>query len=282
MSILVEYANQISEFRTELKLRGFSLHTQKMYVLYFKQLLEYIVEENINFENINESIVKLFLAQKLEQGISPRTLGLVKASLLFYFNDMKKKSFEIKTPKFQKKTPTVLTKDEVKEIFEKIINFKHKLMLQMYYASGLRLSEVINLRVKDIEFSQNSLWVRDGKGGKDRITILPQFLSKELEEYCINCGRDKNDFIFVNKEGNPFSSRMIQKILEQVKPKLSFHKDVHIHTLRHSFATHLLEAGEDIRLIQELLGHADLSTTQIYTKVANEQLRRIKSPLDED
>ena len=155
-------------------------------------------------------------------------------------------------------------------------------MLQMYYASGLRLSEVINLRVKDIEFSQNSLWVRDGKGGKDRITILPQFLSKELEEYCINCGRDKNDFIFVNKEGNPFSSRMIQKILEQVKPKLSFHKDVHIHTLRHSFATHLLEAGEDIRLIQELLGHADLSTTQIYTKVANEQLRRIKSPLDED
>ena len=103
MSILVEYSNQISEFRTELKLRGFSLHTQKMYVLYFKQLLEYIVEENINFENINESIVKLFLAQKLEQGISPRTLGLVKASLLFYFNDMKKKSFEIKTPKFQKK-----------------------------------------------------------------------------------------------------------------------------------------------------------------------------------
>jgi len=282
MTDLLQYTTQISEFRTELKLRGFSVHTQKMYVLYFKQFLEFIESETILFNEINENVLKLFLASKLEGGISPRTLGLVKASLLFYFNDMKKMSFEIKTPKFQKKTPTVLTKEEVKEIFEKITNFKHKLMLQLYYASGLRLSEVINLRVKDIEFSQNSLWVRDGKGGKDRITILPQFLSKELEEYCVNSGRDKNDFIFVNKQGNPFSSRMIQKILEQVKPKLSFHKDVHIHTLRHSFATHLLEAGEDIRMIQELLGHADLSTTQIYTKVANEQLRRIKSPLEDD
>ena len=277
-----QFQNEIMEFRTELKLRGFSVHTQKMYVLYFKQFFQFLIDETIEFQSTTEGTLKLFLASKLESGISPRTLGLVKAALLFYFNDMKKSNFEIKTPKFQKKTPTVLTKDEVKEIFSKITNYKHKLMLQMYYASGLRLSEVINLKVKDIEFSQKSLWVRDGKGGKDRMTILPQFLTTELEEYTKKSGRGKDDFIFVNKQGNPYSPRMVQKILEQVKDKLSFHKDVHIHTLRHSFATHLLEAGEDIRLIQELLGHADLSTTQIYTKVANEQLRRVKSPLDEN
>ena len=276
-----EFSNQLVEFKTELKLRGFSQYTQKMYTLYMKQFIKYCSEESIQQHEILEQTIKLFLAQKLESGISPRTLGLVKAALLFYYNDMKKKGFEIKTPKFQKKTPTVLTKDEIKEVFSKIKNSKHKLMLQLYYASGLRLSEVINLKVKDIEFNQNSLWIRDGKGGKDRMSILPQFLANELEEYCINSGRLKDDFIFVNNKGNPFSSRMIQKILEQVKPKVSFHKDIHIHTLRHSFATHLLEAGEDIRLIQELLGHADLSTTQIYTKVANEQLRKVKSPLEE-
>ena len=276
-----EQDSAISQLRTELKLRGFSLNTQKMYILYFKQFLKFLEEENLEFLSVNENSIKLFLAQKLEIGINARSIGLIKASLLFYFNEIQKKGFEIKTPKFQKKIPTVLSKEEIKEIFSKITNYKHKLMLQLYYASGLRLSEVINLKMKDIEFSQNSLWVRDGKGGKDRMTILPQFLSQELEEYCAKSNRSKDDFIFVNRNGNPYSSRMIQKVLEKVKETLSFHKDIHIHTLRHSFATHLLEDGEDIRLIQELLGHADLSTTQIYTKVANEQLRRVKSPLDE-
>lgn len=276
-----EIALKLKELRTELKLRGFSQYTQKMYSLYFRQFLEYCVEEEISIETTSQEDIKLFLAYKLENGLNSRTIGLIRASLLFYYNEMKSNKFEIKTPKFQRKTPVVLTKEEIQELFSKIINVKHKIMLQLYYAAGLRLSEVINLRMKDLGFNDKTIWVRDGKGGKDRMSILPQFLVDELQEYCSITHKDKNDFIFVNNKGNPFSPRMIQKILERAKEKVSFNKDIHIHTLRHSFATHLLEDGVDIRMIQELLGHSDLSTTQIYTKIANEQLKKIKSPLED-
>ncbi|MFP4401958.1 MAG: site-specific tyrosine recombinase/integron integrase [Candidatus Nanoarchaeia archaeon] len=276
---------QIAQFNkeliTELKLRGFSTHTQKMYSLYFKQFLQFCVDEGVELSTISQEDMKLYLAHKLEQGINPRTIGLIKAALLFYYNELKKQNFEIKTPKFQRKTPQVLTKDELKELFSNITNKKHKLILQLYYAAGLRLSEVINLKMKDIGFNDKTIWVRDGKGGKDRMSILPQFLIDELKHYCATLHRDKNDFVFVNSKGNPFSPRMIQKILERAKENVSFNKDIHIHTLRHSFATHLLEDGVDIRIIQELLGHSDLSTTQIYTKIANEQLKKIKSPLED-
>ncbi|MCH8519766.1 MAG: tyrosine-type recombinase/integrase [Nanoarchaeota archaeon] len=273
--------SQNKELITELKLRGFSKHTQKMYSLYFKQFLEFCEEEGTQINSISQEDVKLYLAHKLEQGINPRTIGLIKAALLFYFNELKKLNFEIKTPKFQRKTPQVLTKEELRELFSKITNTKHKLMLQLYYAAGLRLSEVINLKMKDIGFNDKTIWVRDGKGGKDRMSILPQFLIDELKEFCEKNTLDKNNFIFTNIKGDPYSSRMVQKILERVKDKVSFNKDIHIHTLRHSFATHLLEDGVDIRIIQELLGHSDLSTTQIYTKIANEQLKKIKSPLED-
>ncbi|MFT4244636.1 MAG: site-specific tyrosine recombinase/integron integrase [Candidatus Woesearchaeota archaeon] len=272
--------SQNKELVTELKLRGFSKHTQKMYSLYLKQFLEFCEEERTEITTITQEDIKLYLAHKLEKKINPRTIGLIKAALLFYYNELHKKNFEIKTPKFQKKTPQVLSKEELKELFSHIKNSKHKLMLQIYYAAGLRLSEVINLKMKDIGFTDKTIWVREGKGGKDRMSILPQFLVDELHMYCSTLHKDKNDFIFTNNKGDPFSPRMIQKILEQAKEKVSFNKDIHIHTLRHSFATHLLEDGVDIRIIQELLGHSDLSTTQIYTKIANEQLKKIKSPLE--
>ena len=267
----------LQQIEIEIKLRGFSPATVKMYRLYNKQFLErYKIEDT---SKITELEIKQYLADKLtNEGLNAKTIALIKASLLFYYNEILGNKFEIKTPKFKKSTPVVLTKDEIETLIFAVSNKQHSLILKLYYSSGLRLSEAINLKMKDIDFSENILWVRDGKGGKDRMTILSKSLAEQLKEFAQY--RDHNQYIFINKFGNPFNPRTIQKAMEKAKLEAGIHKDAHIHTLRHSFATHLLEAGVDIRKIQELLGHADLSTTQIYTKVSNEELKKIKSPLD--
>ena len=267
----------LKTIQTEVKLRGFSKATVKSYVLYNKKFLEFI-EKKPN--EIIEQDVKLYLAERLDDGLSTKSLALIKAALAFYYNEILGNKFEIKTPKIKKSTPVVLTKQEVSMLFSHIKNPQYLLMLKMYYACGLRLSECITLKVKDIDTLENVVWVRDGKGGKDRMSILSKNLSQSLKNHIESSGKKKDSFLFVNRYGNPFNPRTIQKVIEKAKHDSGIHKDVHIHTLRHSFATHLLEAGTDIRHIQELLGHSDLSTTQIYTTVSNQELKKIKSPLD--
>lgn len=272
-----EVVNKVlKKVETELKLRGFSPQTVKMYRLYNRHFLEF---SEVLPENVSEDDIKSYLAEKISvNNSSARTVGLIKSALLFYYNELLGNKFEIKTPKIKRSIPVVLTKDELERLFLVIKNRQHKLILKLYYSSGLRLSEAINLRKKSIDFVENVVWVRGGKGGKDRMSIMSKGLIDELKEFTQYKG--DNDFVFVNKRGNPLSARSVQMIIEKAKEKAEISKDVHIHTLRHSFATHLLEAGVDIRYIQELLGHADLSTTQIYAKVSNEQLKKIKSPLD--
>lgn len=275
----------LKKIEIEIKLRGFSSLTSKMYKLYNKEFLNfYLKENNLDFDNFNldlvtEDEIKYFLAKKIEeQNLNPRSIGLIKSALFFLYNEILNKKFEIKTPKIKKTVPVVLSKLELENLFENIINNKHKLLIKLYYSSGLRLSEAIILRKRDFDFLENVLWVRDGKGGKDRMTILSKSLSLEIKNFAKYLNDD--DFLFTNKKKLPISQRQVQYILEKAKLKAKISKPIHVHSLRHSFATHLLEDGVDIRKIQELLGHSDLSTTQIYTKVANEQLKKIKSPLD--
>jgi len=260
---------------TEIKLRGFSPKTVIMYKLYNRQFFDYIEKDS---DDIEETDIKLFLADKLGDGLSAKTVALAKAAILFLFNEILKNKFEIKTPKFKKKTPIVLTKIEIEKLFSAIRNRQHYLIIKLYYSSGLRLSEATNLRKKDLDFEENVVWVRDGKGGKDRMSILSKKHSEELIEF--TKFKEPNDFVFTNKKGDPINQRSVQLAMQRAKKRADIEKDVHIHSLRHSFATHLLEEGVDIRKIQELLGHADLSTTQIYTSVSNKELKKIKSPLD--
>lgn len=266
----------LKKIEVELKLRGFSKLTAKMYKLYNKQFLE---KSGLKPKDVTEDDIKLFLSDKMtDDNLNAKTIALIKSALLFYYNEILGNKFDIKTPKFKKKVPIVLSKIDLIKLFDSILNRQHKLILKIYYSSGLRLSEAINLRKKDIDFKENVLWVRGGKGGKDRLSIISKSLCVELLEFVKF--KSDDDFIFVNKKGEPLSSRSVQLIIEKAKKKAGISKDVHVHTLRHSFATHLLEAGVDIRKIQELLGHSDLSTTQIYTKVSSEELKKIKSPLD--
>jgi len=272
----IEIQTILKKINIEIKLRGFTKQTAKMYILYNKQFLK---KYQINPTDTTEDDIKLFLTDKLiDENLNTKSISLIKSALLFYYNELLNKNFNIKTPKIKKTSPVVLTKEEVTILFNSINNFQHKLILKLYYASGLRLSEAIILKKKDIDFNENILWVRDGKGGKDRMTILSKTLSKELKEF--SKYKEKNDFIFTNKKNEPLNPRTIQFAMEKAKLKSNINKDIHVHTLRHTFATHLLEAGVDIRKIQELLGHSDLSTTQIYTTVSNKELKKIKSPLD--
>jgi integrase/recombinase XerD len=148
------------------------------------------------------------------------------------------------------------------------------------YACGLRVSELTNLKIKDINFNEKSGNLRQAKGRKDRVFNIPNFIFEDLEKQAEFQKKENKEFLFSGPK-EKLSSRNLQKIVSAAARRAGIKKDVHCHTLRHSFATHLLENNVDIRKIQELLGHADLSTTQIYTHISREELKKVKSPLDE-
>ncbi|GAB4027689.1 MAG: hypothetical protein Fur0011_6310 [Candidatus Microgenomates bacterium] len=163
------------------------------------------------------------------------------------------------------------------KIIEKTQNIKHKLILALAYGSGLRVSEVINLRVRDVDLTNLCLTIKGGKGNKDRITVIPEKLTAELSRMI--AGKSAESYLFESERGGKLTSRTAQIIMHQALKRANVNKNATFHSLRHSFATHLLENGVDIRHIQKLLGHSSISTTAQYTKVTNPHLMKIRSPL---
>lgn len=266
----------LQKLTTELKLRGFSERTVQSYLFYNQKFLEFAKKKP---EEITEEDVKNYIANLMEKNFSAKSIVLVRAALKFYYDQILGKNIvNVKAPRIAGKLPVVLTKEEIKLLINSIENPKHKLIVSMLYSSGLRLSELINLKVGDLELNEKIGWVRSGKGRKDRLFIVPEKIIPDLKKQMR--GKTENNFVFESWKG-AMSPRSIQKIVSNATEKAGIKKAVHVHTLRHTFATHLLESGEDIRRIQELLGHANLSTTQIYTHVSTEELKKIKSPLDE-
>jgi len=206
-----------------------------------------------------------------ENDLSINSMRLKLASIKFFFASVLKNPIsleEIPSMKKEKKLPKVISKEKIRQIIDETDNLKHKLVIKFLYSSGLRLSELLNLKRNDIDFDRNLIQVRLGKGKKDRITVLSPSLKNDLLKY-YSKGIFKTDYVFEGRRGK-YSKKSVQKILERIGNKLKI--KIHPHMLRHSFATHLLEQGTDIRYIQKLLGHSNLSTTEIYTKVSNSQL----------
>jgi integrase/recombinase XerD len=270
--------NELKKLEVELKLRGFSKHTLRAYLRYNKQFLEYIKKQP---KTINNQDIKEYLSYLLsEKELSANTLNLVRAALMFFFNDVLELNInKIKTPKIEKALPTVLTKKEVRDLFNATNNFKSKLILKLLYSSGLRVSELTKLKYEDINYEENTGIVHQGKGKKDRMFILSKEVIDELKKFQIKQNKTKGH-IFTNNKKQPITTRNIQKIIKNSAKKAEINKNVTPHKLRHSFATHLLETGTDIRMIQELLGHSNLQTTQIYTHISREQIKKVKNPLD--
>lgn len=269
----------LKKLEIELKITKASIHTLKNYKRFNSMFLDYTKKDP---EDIDEDDVKLYVAENLSERAAITTIMFLSAIKYAYTSILKKDpTSAIKRPKREKRLPTVLTKKEVLELFQSINTKKSKLMITFLYSTGLRVSEITGLKIENLDFEDKIGHVRQGKGKKDRIFNIPKFLSARLKSYSDKQKEMGGVYLFSGRKGNKMSDRNVQKIVKKATEKAGIKKEVHPHTLRHSFATHLLENDTDIRKIQELLGHSDLSTTQIYTHVSPEELKKIKSPLDE-
>jgi site-specific recombinase XerD len=211
--------------------------------------------------------------------VSIRSMTLAKSAIKFLFEEVLRKVVDLpKNIKVPKKLPIALSKEEVVALISAADNPKHKLLLGLIYSAGLRVSEALNLKVRDLELQEGVAWVRSGKGSKDRFFNIAGKLKPELER--LTNGASADDYVFKGQTGS-LKPRAIQMAMQKIAAKAGIKKEISPHTLRHSFATHQLEKGVDVRKIQEQLGHIDLSTTQIYTKVSTAELKKIKSPLDD-
>lgn len=267
----------LKKLEIELKISKNSEYTLKNYLNSNKQLLEFLKKKP---EDVTPEDLKIYIIENLSNHASSSIILFLSAIKYAYLNilgeDLTKK---IKRPKREKRLPTVLTKEEVKKLINIFDNVKSRLMISLIYACGMRVSELTSLKIDNLDFNDKIGYIKQAKGKKDRMFNIPLFLLDELKEQSENQKQKGQEYLFSGPKGK-LTSRNIQKIVSLAAKKAQIKKDVHCHTLRHSFATHLLEDGVDIRKIQELLGHADLSTTQIYTHISTEELKKIKSPLD--
>ncbi len=269
----------LERFRQDLLVAGYSARTLKMYGLYAK---EFLLNLEKPVEQAEKADIIAFLARKKEEkNVTNTTLALVYATLHRFFHEFLRKKImeEIKSPKKAKTLPTVLTVKEVKDLIASTKAKRNRLIVEFLYSTGCRVSESVKLKLEDLDLKQRIARVRGGKGNKDRMVVLSKEWIKHFKKY-LNHRKAKSDFVFSKKNGKKISVDTVQRIIRKAAKRAGIQKHVTPHTLRHSFGTHLLESGENIRNIQELLGHSNLSTTQIYTHVSTERLKKVESPLD--
>ncbi len=267
----------LKKLEIELKISKNSNYTLRNYLRANNEL--FIFTNKIP-DDMSEDDLKLFLVERLSDSSSSSTIVFLSAIKYAYSNILKKDITQgIKRPKREKRIPAVLTKEEVKRMFDVASNKKSRLMMSLMYACGFRVSELVSLKIDDLDFDNKIGYVKQAKGKKDRMFNIPEFLYEDLKNRAKNQKEFNQVYIFSGPKGK-LTPRNMQKIVSNTAKKAGINKDVHCHTLRHSFATHLLENGTDIRFIQTLLGHSNLATTEIYAHVSTEQLKKIKSPID--
>ncbi len=267
----------LKKLEVELKISKSSEHTIKNYISANEKLLN---KANKKPKEIMEDDVKMYVADRMENSSSSSVILFLSAIKYAYTSILKKDiTMDIKRPKREKRIPTVLTRDEIKKLLDSFDTRKSILMTSMLYACGFRVSELINLKVNDLNFEEEIGYVKQGKGKKDRIFNIPEFLRKDLEKQTRRQKEKNQEYLFNGPKGR-LSSRNLQKMIQKATVRAEIKKEVHPHTLRHSFATHLLDGGTDLRVIQELLGHASISTTELYTHISKQRLMEVKSPID--
>jgi len=267
----------LKKTQDELRLRNYSPKTIKSYL---SCIVDFLKAKKDNFEVFDHDFIRQFLLAKKDKGMSSQTINQSLQAINFFYRDVLKKyiKIDLKFAKTPSKLPIVLSRDEIEQIINVIENQKHKLLVSLSYASGLRVSEAVNLKIKDLNLEELTIHIKNAKGAKDRLTIFPEKLKTEI--YKLVASKNFDDYVFISERGGKLTERTAQKIFENALKKTKIQKEATFHSLRHSFATHLLENGVDIRYIQELLGHQNIKTTQLYTKVTNPNLKNIKSPLD--
>lgn len=264
------------KYTRELRIRNYSQRTVKSYSHALKHYVKYVGEIP---ERPDEESIKSYLLFLKDKGKSNSYLSIILNAIGFYYRELKKYPFKVnvKFPRKEKRLPVVLSKQEVKKLIDSTVNIKHRLLLSLAYGGGLRVSEVLNIKYGDIDFEHKTIHIKGAKGFKDRITIFSDKIYEDLIAFCRNM--NSNHYLFVNESNKKLVSRTAQNIFKQAINRVGLTKPVTFHSLRHSFATHLIENGVNLRYVQDLLGHQSIRTTEIYTHVANDALVRVKSPL---
>lgn len=263
----------------DLKLRNLSPHTQEAYLRAVAKLAQHYRKSP---DLLDQAQVRAYLVHLAERGVSPSLFNQVRCALVFFYSITLGREFALKgivCAKTGKPLPVVLSRDEVEQLLQAIRYPKYRVLIMTAYAAGLRVSELVSLRVEDIDSRRMVIRVRQGKGKKDRYVMLSPKLLEELRNYW-KTSRPTTWLFPGRTTGRPMSRHLVAVACRRAARRAGIKKDVTPHTLRHSFATHLLDAGTDIRTIQALLGHRSLRTTAIYTYVSMEKVLSTASPLD--
>lgn len=265
----------------ELRLRNYSYKTLKAYRSCLRSLIRYFSPRHPR--ELSGTEIRGYLLHLIEERhLSVGSINQAFNAIRFLYVELYKKSFVIDgvpRPLKDEKLPTVLSQAEVIRIFDVVSNVKHKTILMLIYSAGLRVGESVRLKISDIDSQRMLIHLRGAKGRKDRYTLLSEAALKQLRAY-YKTYRPK-EYLFEGANGRRhLSERSVQNVFERAVKAVGIRKPVSIHTLRYSFATHLLEAGTDLRFIQELLGHSRSRTTEIYTHVSQRSLGKIINPLD--
>jgi len=273
---------ELKRMKDTLLLKAYSKSTIKTYCVEFAQLL-YLLKDIPVYSLTPERVRSYFLYCAKTLKLSENNIHSRINAVKFYFEQVlhhgKITFAEIPRPKKKSLLPKVISKKEIVKLFAQVDNLKHLMMLKLCYGMGLRVSEIVNLKVSNIDSSRMAVHIEAAKGKKDRYVTLPTSILEELRIYYSNY-RPKV-YLFEGQYGGQYSIRSVQTVFKTAMKKAKINKSVGIHGLRHSYATHLLECGTDMYFIQKLLGHKDIRTTEIYAKVSNRQLENIKSPLDD-
>ena len=259
-----------------LQLKNFSPSTRNAYLHALRTYFAMFP----NVRRLQADQVQSYLLAARDQRLSASTINLRLQAIKFFSRYVLQASLgDLRVPyaKTPKRLPVVLTREEILCMIGTRHNQKHRVMIALAYASGLRVSEVVSLRICDVDVQSMTIHLKQAKGQKDRMTVLSASLLEDIRLLC--AGRQSDGLLFQSRRGGPLSKRTAQKIFETALADANIGKPATFHSLRHSFATHLLEQGVDVRFVQELLGHQNIRTTQRYTHVTNPALRNIKSPL---
>ncbi len=259
---------------------NYSKSTIANYHKYFSEFVNFFRSNDIDsFEKDDiELYIKLVRDSK---DVSTQYTHMLINAIKFYYEKVlgrQKERYEITRPQKEFKLPNVMSENEVQQLLKSNENLKHKCILLLIYSAGLRRSEVLNIKISDLNKDRNMLFIRGGKGRKDRYTIFSDKIRAKLRQYYLEY-KPKN-WLFEGQYGGRYSAGSIQKIFDKAKQKAGIQRRVTTHCLRHSFASHLIENGVDIKIIQELMGHNSIKTTEIYSHVVMKKLENIKSPID--
>lgn len=270
------------QFEQKLILQRYSPNSIRNYKSAIKSFLEIAEKRFSNPTELNEAIIEKYVLWKVQKHkIGSSHQRMIIASIDKFYSSVYNTKLNIKHLYPARKSyslPNYLTTDEVKKLIESVENIKHRCIIKLLYGSGLRLSELLHLKVSDVDSKSMIIHIKNSKGNKDRVVMLSKALLEELRTYFIKHKPD--EFLFEGQSGGMYSPKSVQVIVKNAASKAGIKKQVTPHTLRHSFATHLLESGTDIRFIQQLLGHESIKTTERYTHITDISKSKIKSPLD--